>query len=491
MKRIIKNAVLALSALVLLASCAASAAKEYPRADGPEDLKGHTVSCLGGSLADLSFDEYAKGAVKQIYNSESDLFMALDNGKSDFLVMDSIFVVGLDKEAHPIEAAYSVNSLSGNVGVAFRKTDSEFCRQFNEFLAQIKADGTHAAMTDRWMTDNIHTSELPEIESYTDGDPMKVGLMAGLPFCFIKNGEWVGFEVEMMRRFAAYLHRPIQIETYEFSSLMAGLKTGVIDVWCSFISINEERAREVLFSDPYFFSAVTVFQKAQSTVKKAPFYIRICRSFNNNLIVENRWKMIVDGLWETLVISFLALLFGTLLGGFICLLRMSDSGFLSGFAKVYIEILRGVPMLVFLMVMFYVVLAQTGMSGRWVAIISFAINFSAYVSEIFRTGITSVDRGQTEAGLAMGFTRIGTFANFVLPQALNNVLPVFKNEAISLIKGTSIVGYVAIQDLTKMSDIIRARTFDAFFPLIIISIIYFVLAWLFGKALDRLGEKIA
>lgn len=148
-------------------------------------------------------------------------------------------------------------------------------------------------------------------------------------------------------------------------------------------------------------------------------------------------------------------------------------------------------MLVLLMIMFYVVLSPTGISGRWVAIISFAINFSAYVSEIFRTGISSVDKGQTEAGLAMGFTRIGTFFNFILPQALKNILPVFKNEAISLIKGTSIVGYVAIQDLTKISDIIRARTFDAFFPLIIISILYFLLAWLFGKALDWLGKKIA
>ena len=148
-------------------------------------------------------------------------------------------------------------------------------------------------------------------------------------------------------------------------------------------------------------------------------------------------------------------------------------------------------MLVFLMVMFYVVLSSSGLTGRWVAVISFAINFSAYACEIFRTGIDSVDRGQTEAGLAMGFTRIGTFFNFVLPQALKNILPVFKNEAISLIKGTSIVGYVAIQDLTKASDIIRARTFDAFFPLIIITIIYFLLAWLFGKALDRLGKKIS
>lgn len=295
----------------------------------------------------------------------------------------------------------------------------------------------------------------------------------------------------MMKRFAAYMQRPLRLEMYDFSSLMAGLKTGVIDIWCAFVTITEERSKEVLFSDPYFFSPVTIFQKADIQIEKVPLHKRIVNSFKNNMLVDNRWKLIVDGLWETVIISIFALIFGTLLGGLICLLRKSRNSFLSGFAKAYVELLRGIPMLVFLMVMFYVVLSSTGLTGRWVAIISFAINFSAYSCEIFRTGIDSVDRGQTEAGLAMGFTRIGTFFNFVLPQALKNILPVFKNEAVSLIKGTSIVGYVAIQDLTKASDIIRSRTFDAFFPLIIITIIYFLLAWLFGKALDRLGRKIS
>lgn len=488
---IIKLQLLSLCLLFLAACSGDGGDAAFPRATGPEDLKGHTVGCIAGSLSDLGFEDFAPGAIKQIYNNTPDLLAAFDNNKTQFMMLDSILIVGVDKNRHPMESAYSEPSIPGNVGVAFRKTDTSLCNDFNQFLAEIKANGTYAAMRDRWISDKVNVSEMPEIEMFTEGEPLELGTMVEIPCCFSKNGEWVGFEVEMMKRFAAYERRPLSIETYDFSALMAGLKTGVIDIWCSFITINEERAREVLFSDPYFYSPVTIFQKVDAGVEVKPLHYRICSSFNNNLLVENRWKMLVDGLWETIVISLLSLLLGTLLGGLICLLRMSKNGFLSGFAKVYIEILRGVPMLVLLMIMFYVVLSPTGMSGRWVAIISFAINFSAYVSEIFRTGISSVDKGQTEAGLAMGFTRIGTFFNFILPQALKNILPVFKNEAISLIKGTSIVGYVAIQDLTKISDIIRARTFDAFFPLIIISILYFLLAWLFGKALDWLGKKIA
>lgn len=108
---------------------------------------------------------------------------------------------------------------------------------------------------------------------------------------------------------------------------------------------------------------------------------------------------------------------------------------------------------------------------------------------MFRTGINSVDPGQTEAGRAMGFSKVKTFLLIVVPQAVKQILPVYKGEAISLIKNTSIVGYIAIQDLTKVSDIIRSRTFDAFFPLIVISIIYLILAWLLGLLLDYLHKK--
>lgn len=493
MKGSISRILFPLLCLLFLAACSKSGGgADLADVKGPDDLKGHTVCCLTGSLVDLTFEQIAPGAVKQIYNNTPDLLTALSNGKSDFMLVDSILVVGLNKNLNPVEAVYSEHSISGDIGAAFRKSDVEMCRQFNEFLRTIKEDGTYAAMRDRWISDKVNISVMPEdIETFTKGKPLEVGTMVQVPCCFLKNGEWGGFEAEMMKRFAAYLQRPLKLEAYDFSALMAGLKTGTIDIWCSFITINEERSREVLFSDPYFFGAVSLFRCQENVSEKEPFYIRVRQSFNNNILVENRWKMLVDGLWETVVISIMSLLLGIILGGLVCLLRMSDNRFLVGFAKTYVEILRGVPMLVFLMVMFYVVLSSTGITSRWVAIISFSINFSAYACEIFRTGIASVDKGQTEAGLAMGFSRIGTFFNFVLPQALNNILPVLKNEAISLIKGTSIVGYVAIQDLTKASDIVRARTFDAFFPLIIISIIYYILAWLLGKAMDWVGKKIS
>jgi ABC-type amino acid transport system permease subunit len=124
-----------------------------------------------------------------------------------------------------------------------------------------------------------------------------------------------------------------------------------------------------------------------------------------------------------------------------------------------------------------------------VAIAAFGMNFAAYVSEMFRTGIEGIDKGQSEAGLAMGFTPVQTFGFIILPQMVQRILPVYKGEFISLVKMTSIVGYIAVQDLTKASDIIRSRTFDAFFPLIMVTVLYFVIAWALMQGLQYLERR--
>ncbi len=215
----------------------------------------------------------------------------------------------------------------------------------------------------------------------------------------------------------------------------------------------------------------------------------VSKSFNNNLIVEDRYSMILDGLQVTLLITFCAAVLGTLLGGFVCWMRMSRKPWMQRTAKVYIDIMRGTPVLVLLMLMYYVVLAPMKATGIMVAIITFAMNMAAYVSEMLRTAIQGIDRGQTEAGLALGYTRRQTFFRIVLPQVIKSVMPVYQGEVISLLKGTSIVGYIAVADMTRASDLIRSRTFDAFFPIIVTAIIYFLMAWLIGLLLTSLVQR--
>ena len=218
-------------------------------------------------------------------------------------------------------------------------------------------------------------------------------------------------------------------------------------------------------------------------------FSQIANSFTNNLIAEQRYRMILEGLQVTLLITLCAVILGTLLGGLVCRARMSRHGWIQRIAKIYIDLMRGTPVLVLLMLMYYVFMAPLDTTGVVVAIVTFAMNTSAYIGEMLRSGIESIDKGQTEAGLALGYTPRQVFVRIILPQVVRKIMPVYLGEVISLLKGTSIVGYIAVTDMTRASDMIRSRTFDAFFPLIVTAAIYFLVAWLIGELLNSLLEK--
>lgn len=220
------------------------------------------------------------------------------------------------------------------------------------------------------------------------------------------------------------------------------------------------------------------------------FFSGIADSFRSNIIDENRYLILLEGLKTTVVISVFSTLLGTLIGIPVCFMRMSRNPVLASIAKVYIWIQRGTPVLVFVMLMFYVVFGSVDVDPVFVSILSFGMNFGGYVAEIYRAGINGVDKGQAEAGIAMGFSKVQTFIYIVMPQMIRLILPVYKGEFISLVKVTSVVGYIAIQDLTKASDIIRSRTFDAFFPLFMVACLYFVISWFLTYSLEYV-ERLA
>ena len=198
----------------------------------------------------------------------------------------------------------------------------------------------------------------------------------------------------------------------------------------------------------------------------------------------------LDGLYMTLEVSMLSLLFATLWGSVICILRMSRNRWLRAPAGIYIELMRSLPLLVLLLVSFYVIFAATALTNVQVSVVCFSLYFGAYFAEIFRTGITGVEKGQWEAGAALGMNKRQVFGKIVLPQALLNILPVFRTQTTALIKATSIVGYISVMDITKAGDYIRSRTFDAFFPLLLVAAIYLILSWIFGTGIDAIQHRL-
>ncbi|NCC77803.1 MAG: ABC transporter permease subunit, partial [Clostridia bacterium] len=217
---------------------------------------------------------------------------------------------------------------------------------------------------------------------------------------------------------------------------------------------------------------------------------QLASSFHKNFIKENRWQLVLSGIWITLVISLLSALAGTIFGFGVCLLRLSQRRPVALMAKAFIRLVQGVPLVVLLMILYYVVFGSVDISAILVAVIGIAINFGVYVSEMMRTGIEAVDKGQIEAALALGYSRIQTFRKITFPQAARHFLPVYKGEFIAMVKMTSIVGYIAIQDLTKVTDIIRSRTYEAFFPLVITAAIYFLLAFVLTALLDQIEIQV-
>lgn len=214
-----------------------------------------------------------------------------------------------------------------------------------------------------------------------------------------------------------------------------------------------------------------------------------------NFIKDDRWMYIADGLKVTLLVTFFAVLVGIVLGFLVAVVRSTydKTGklkLLNLLCQVYLTVIRGTPVVVQLLIIYFVIFGSVNIDKILVAVMAFGLNSGAYVAEIFRSGIMSIDGGQFEAGRSLGFNYVQTMRYIVMPQAFKNVLPALGNEFIVLLKETSVAGYIALQDLTKGGDIIRSRTYDAFMPLIAVAAIYLVMVLIFTKLVNMLERRL-
>jgi polar amino acid transport system substrate-binding protein len=463
-----------------------------------DDIKDKKIGVLLGSVHDgYAHKRYPEATVMQ-YKSPSDLLLAVKTGKVDVGLFVQELLLDMLRQDNKLGFLGDVMEVH-SVGYGFNKNNPLPREQYNKFLASIKRDGTYDDMVNRWIKKGETT--LPKIETPNKNGVLIVGHVSdsGLPFVTIKDNQLIGFNIEMTKRFAAFIGKDVRFDDMEFGSLIPALAAGKIDVIGMTLMITEERKTKIDFADPFYEIGmrafglkknIAAFDGTSEAQAAAPgFFKSLAESFESNIIHEQRYLLLWDGLKTTVIISILSTLFGTLLGAVVCFMRMSKNNLLNVPAKIYISILRGMPVLVLLMLIFYVVFGSVNINPIIVATVAFGMNFGAYVAEIFRSGIEGIEKGQMEAGIAMGFNKFKTFIYVILPQTVRRILPIYKGEFISLVKMTSIVGYIAVQDLTKASDIIRSRTFDAFFPLIMIAILYFLISWILMQALDYV-EKV-
>ncbi len=453
---------------------------------------------INGPLAEANFPE----AEVNYFNSQTDSLTALKIGKADawvadeptmrFLMIDNPGLTILD------------GSLSeSNLAAVFARTEAgqALCDQYSAFIEKLWADGTMAEIDAVWFgTDDTKRTVLDyESLPVANGKLRMAADLSQLPFTYMKDNHIVGYDVDIASRFCKEYGYGLEIVSMSFDGILPSVQSGKCDFSDSCITITEERAESVLFSAPNYYGGIVVgvwkgekpaTAATADEAEESSFQSGIAASFEKTFLREERWRLFVDGVLTTLLITMLSILFGTALGFLIFMLCRNGNPVANLVTRFCLWLVQGMPMVVLLMILYYIVFGSVAISGIAVAVIGFTLTFGASVFGLLKMGVGAVDNGQYEAAYALGFSNRRTFFEVILPQALPHVMPAYRGEIVGLIKATAIVGYIAVQDLTKMGDIVRSRTYEAFFPLIAVTIIYFILEELIGFVIRRIGTNV-
>ena len=416
------------------------------------------------------------------------LFPALEKGQIDAIVFDRPFLE-YAAMAHPEFKLLDESLGLGEVVIGTKLGNDALMARVNAFIRRIREDGTYRRIYDRW----VHTrgAKVPEIPmpEHPDGDLIIGVCPEQEPMCFISHGELSGYDVEFARRLALYLNRRPVLVSSSYDSLQGAVAAGKYELGIAQFDATPERRQSMLMSEPYIDTPIGVMVRRARTGRRSLVDF-VCAGVRGTFLEEARWRMVASGLLVTLEITLLATILGTLLAFPVWLAISSRNPLVGVIGRGWVQIMQGTPVLVLLMVVFYIAFARVSISPLIVAILVFAMNFSAYAGEMLKVGVSSVGTGQREAAFMLGYSRFRAFSRIVMPQVVLRMLPVYRGQVIMLLKDTSVVGYITIHDLTKISDLIRARTYEAFFPLISTAILYFLMAKVLEKILIRIGRKI-
>ena len=491
---------LLLSALMLVL-CVLSGCGKTAEANGDgalrftqvSDFTGATVASQTGTM----FDEILNGSIKNLrhkyYDDISGSILALRNKHVD--------AIGLDE---PVARFVAVQNPDFRVFKEIIETDSygfampkngALTDRVSQIIRILSEAGTLDALKEKWFSGDKDrmTIDWDEYSEYAapNGTLRFIHDSTQTPMAYVDdNGSSAGYEVELVLMIGKELGMTVKITQANYSALMTAVSSGAADIAAGSISITDERRESVDFPETHYVGGIVLLCRsadvgaASEAADRGSFFERLQTSFEKTFIRENRWMMLLSGLGVTLLISLSALVLGTFLGLAICSFRRSEKKAVAKITAMFIHLIQGIPVVVLLMVFYYVVFASASLSGVTVAVIGFSVNFGVNAAEIMRTGIDSVSESQREAAACLGLSKTKIFSRVVLPQAILHFHPAFRGEFINMVKMTSVVGYIAVQDLTKASDIIRSRTYDALFPLLVNAAIYVFLTWCMTRLIE-------
>ncbi|MBQ6256083.1 MAG: transporter substrate-binding domain-containing protein, partial [Clostridia bacterium] len=452
-----------------------------------QDYNGKRIGVLVGPLMEDAAKEYFPDSEYLLFNTYPDCIAALLAGKIDAYLGDELGLFAVHAEQPEIDYIHD-RITQNNYAFAFRKNDpasAALCAELNDFLKRSRENGTMEDLENIWYGID-EDKKVVDMSGLTgeNGTIRVVTTSTDAPFSYIKDGKNVGYDIDLVVRFCRDRGYALELGDVDFAGRIPAIQSGKYD-FTTDMNVTPERQEQVLFSDPTGYGGIVLAVLSSdlaasdasqvSTGAEKSFLDSIQDSFNKTFIRENRWELFGNGVLTTLLITVLSILFGTVLGFAVFMMCRNGNIFANGVTRFSMWLVQGMPMVVLLMILYYIIFGSVAISGIFVAVIGFTLTFGASVFGLLKMGVGTIDRGQYEAAYALGYANRRTFFRIILPQAIPHILPAYKGEIVGLIKATAIVGYIAVQDLTKMGDIVRSRTYEAFFPLIAVTVIYFVL----------------
>lgn len=456
-----------------------------------EALDGKRIGVQTAVLYEELIMDRVPNATFQYYTMPNDLILALKSGKIDAYLIEEVSY-GVQKKNHPdlavLEEPAGYINATCIIGNNSRK--DRILAELNQFIADSNANGMLAELYDYWITDFDPVNDTCDLSGFTgENGTIAVAVEGGYePFSFISNGAISGFDVDFIARFArAYGYTPVYYEV-PFEAIAPGVESGKYDIGMNIV-VSEERNETGTLSDVYYRTPIRLVVKGE-TDRNLGFFEKLGISFNKTFLREGRWKLFLQGAGITILITVTSILAGTLLGFCVYLICRRGSRIANGITDFFLWLIHGLPTVLLLMILYYIVFGSSSLSGTWVSVVGFSLMFACSMIDMLRVGCNAIGKGQLEASKALGYSEGQSFFKIILPQAAQHFLPIYRNEVVTLIKETSVVGYIAVLDLTKISDLVRSRTYEAFFPLIATAIMYFVISAVFVKIVTAIEHSI-
>lgn len=478
-----------------ISACSNDNSKAGKEVKNAGDLPGAKIGVQLGTTGDIYVSDYendGSGTKVERYNKGADAIQALKLGKIDCVVIDEQPALEFVKQNTGLKILDD-EFTKEDYALCIGKDNPELLENVNTALEKLQSDGTIDSIINNYIGSDSQIGKTPYEKKDVErkNGTLKIGTNAEFPpYEYYEDNQITGIDIDIMQAVCDELGMDMQVEDMAFDSIIAAITSGKVDVGASGFTVTEDRKKNINFTDSYITTKQDIIVKDGSSGSK----IGLKEKLYDNFVKDSRYMYIVKGLGNTVVITLFAVMLGIILGFLIAVVRTSHDRnggltILNGLCQAYLTIIRGTPVMIQLLIIYYVILASVT-NKILVAAIAFGLNSAAYVAEIVRSGIMSVEIGQFEAGRSLGLNYKQTMTSIILPQAVKNILPALLNEVISLLKETSISGYIGLMDLTKGGDIIRSNTYEAFLPLIAVAIIYLVIVMILSRCVSRLERRL-